>query len=632
MSSPSSSSDYERQHELLRQKQQHEQQIQWANFINSYPLNLLFPAKVSGAKKSAGKNESKPVKTNEDLINARLLENGILFEDLQNFTQLQPGIARFVDNLNRTGCFNSVKIELDVSPPTAPTEENGDTETPNDATATSAEQNDANTATHQLNVILDEKKWYSLYIGGGFKQEGMEQAANNLINGNSNTGGGTGFGLGDGILGRLPKAQFETSTTLLNLTGKLDTSTFRYTVDQTSTSSIALSHERPLYTWFNHSTNADAENGDGGLGNIILALPRGSQYSLGIKGMIDTIDYEYTRSYKEYQRFVGFHLDNIGGLTLSNNAGDVAPTPDIANNDHWCYWGVDWTLALRDVVPRRHSKLPYACDSSPEIVALSGPSLIHSLTYQLRTNGSFTDNRYQPTSGYDYHTKLQLAGPPGDVGFIKAQGGCSIHLPLLSETPSDNPVVANNGGNEETMQSDTINWLALHGNFNAGMLQPFSFSGICRPPTISDRFFVGGPLQLRGFLPAGIGPRAKTGGSTSPGGDALGGTLYYTVTAAASMAVPAPLVDYGAMRLFCFCNAGTVVGGGIGGTNLWKNGGQLQGIPLAAIANSSRVSTGIGLSMGTQMGRLEATYAWPLRYGPRDARSNFQFGIGFNFG
>jgi outer membrane protein assembly factor BamA len=38
------------------------------------------------------------------------------------------------------------------------------------------------------------------------------------------------------------------------------------------------------------------------------------------------------------------------------------------------------------------------------------------------------------------------------------------------------------------------------------------------------------------------------------------------------------------------------------------------------------------VSCGSPMGRFEATYAVPLRYGPRDARKSMQFGFGFSFG
>lgn len=47
---------------------------------------------------------------------------------------------------------------------------------------------------------------------------------------------------------------------------------------------------------------------------------------------------------------------------------------------------------------------------------------------------------------------------------------------------------------------------------------------------------------------------------------------------------------------------------------------------------SSRVAFGGGLSLGSPMGRFEATYAVPIRYGPRDARKSVQFGFGFSFG
>jgi outer membrane protein insertion porin family len=217
---------------------------------------------------------------------------------------------------------------------------------------------------------------------------------------------------------------------------------------------------------------------------------------------------------------------------------------------------------------------------------------MHSLTWEVRTNGEYCDHRFQPTSGLDWYTKAEIAGPPGDVGFAKAQGGMALHLPLGK-------------------------WLSLHGTCAGGILKPISYNGLCKPPTISDRFFVGGPMQLRGFLPAGIGPRTNASG-VSPGGDALGGSLYYTASLAASVAPGGMLAEYG-VRLFSFANAGTLVG-------------TTEGVPLQAIVNSTRTAVGAGISAATPMGRCEATYAWPLRYGPRDARRNLQFGFGFHFG
>mmetsp|Transcript_21990 Transcript_21990/g.54338 ORF Transcript_21990/g.54338 Transcript_21990/m.54338 type:complete len:523 (-) Transcript_21990:181-1749(-) len=512
----------------MEERARQRQEMQWAEFVNRYSLNILFPASVTS------KDPSKKLKTNKDLINARLLENGILFEDLQTLPQIQMGVAQVVDNLNKTGCFHSVHLEM----------------TSNENERTKQE------FPHELSVILEEKNWYSLYIGGGFKHEGLEESLNN----------GT----------RLPKAQFEVSGTLPNATGFLDTTKFQYTVDQTSTSSFLLSHERPLYAWLGDDT---------ALGEYILALPKGSQYSLGLKAVLDTSDYEWTRSYKEYQRCLACAL---------NNRGNVPPRADMIPG---YYWGLDWKLGLRDVVPRKHATLPYAADASPEIVASSGTSLKHSLTYELRTNGEFCNDRLLPTAGLDWFAKMELAGPPGDIGFAKAQGGAAVHLPILGEIGEG---------------------LALHGSWSGGYLKPLSYNGTCKPATISDRFFVGGPMQLRGFLPAGIGPRTKKGGSTSPGGDSLGGSLYYTASVSASTSPPGIFRNYG-IQMFGFANAGTLVG-------------TTDGIPLQAVLNSTRTSVGAGVAASTPMGKLEVTYAWPLRYGPRDVRRNVQFGFGFNFG
>jgi outer membrane protein assembly factor BamA len=540
--------------EILQERAQQQQQQQFMSFVNRYGLNILFPALVTT------KDSTKTLKTNKDLINARLLENGILFEDMQSMPQVQEGVAKVVDNLMRTQAFHSVQLQLDQSD--GETENIIQQQSPDGDASPQPSQHSSSSSSssshqHVLNVILDEKNWYSLYIGGGIKHEGIEESLNSNVS------------------SKLPKAQFETSITLPNLTGYLDTTALQYSVDQTATSRLVWSHERPLYSWFPEEST---------LSNSILALAKGSQYALGIRAWFDTLDHESSRSYQEHQRMVQWRLDNTGNTSR----------PEMAPN---LYWGVDWTLGLRDVVPRKDSKLPYAADASPEIVAQSGCSLQHSLKWELRTNGCWTDDRYQPTAGVDAHIQAEVAGPPGDVGYAKAQGGSALHWPLS-------------------------NAVSLHATCAGGVLQSLSFHGLCRPPTISDRFFVGGPMQLRGFLPAGVGPRSKTGGSTTPGGDAMGGNLFYTASIAASVLPPnTVLADYG-IRLFAFGNAGTLVG----------MTPSLSMDPWLRIVQSTRLSAGVGISGGTPMGRVELTYAWPLRYGPRDARRNLQFGFGFAYG
>jgi outer membrane protein assembly factor BamA len=447
-----------------------------------------------------------------------------------------------VNNLMRTQAFHSVHIQIDKN------------EQQEQQQQTQDQDQQSKYHSHILKVILDEKNWYSIYIGGGIKHEGIEDGS--MMSSST----------------ALPKAQFESSITLTNLTGYLDQTKVQYTIDQTSTSRLLFNYEKPLYSWFPE---------DSAISQSVLALLRGSQYSLGVRALIDTVDHESTRSYKEYQRLVQWKLDNSGNVTRPEMAPDT-------------YWGVDWTLGLRDVVPRKDSNIPYAADASPEIVAQSGSSLLHTVKWEARTNGGWTDDRYQPTLGVDGYAQAEIAGPPGDVGYAKAQGGGALHYPLS-------------------------NHVSLHAACSGGILRPLSFNGLCRSPTISDRFFVGGPFQLRGFLPAGIGPRSKTGGKMSPGGDAMGGNLFYTASVAASALPPnGVLADYG-IRLFAFGNAGTLVG-------------THQQLSWMQIVQSTRTSVGFGISGGTPMGRVELTYAWPLRYGPRDARRNLQFGFGFSYG
>lgn len=400
-----------------------------------------------------------------------------------------------------------------------------------------------------MRVVLNEKNWYKLYVGGGLKHDGIYQSTGDTF---------------------LPKVQFETSGSLINLGGHLDMTNLSYAVDQTSETSLSLSHERPLYSLLK-------EDSDGYL--ALLSMEKGSQFSFTARAALDTIDHEWTRSYKEYQRLLSVRI-----------ATASAKMPEMAEGG---YAGLDWSFIFRDVVPRRHLKLPYHCDASPEIVEQSGPTTKHSLTWEYRTNGSDTDDRFNPTTGTDMHIKVEVAGPPGDVGFVKAEGGFAFHHSLS-------------------------NSLALHTSLSSGILHPVSFGDLCGPPTVSDKFYVGGPMQLRGFLPAGIGPRAKTGGASVPGGDALGGDMFYTATVAAS--VPFPEISFlrdTDIRLFGFANAGTL-------TRMPSS--------FSHVMQSTRLAVGGGACMGSSFGRLEVTYAVPLRLGPRDARKAVQLGIGVRFG
>lgn len=76
---------------------------------------------------------------------------------------------------------------------------------------------------------------------------------------------------------------------------------------------------------------------------------------------------------------------------------------------------------------------------------------------------------------------------------------------------------------------------------------------------------------------------------------------------------------YRDVRLFGFLNMGTLAG---------LNGS----VNFSKFINSTRSSVGVGVCSGTPIGRLEATYAIPLRFSPMDARRSVQIGFGLTFG
>jgi outer membrane protein assembly factor BamA len=505
------------QQEKLRELEQEnadlQAQVRLLEYASRYQVQLNWPAKVDCAR------------TNKDLVLHRLLEAGVHFEVPTSISETGTAVAEFVDDLQKTDCFNNVAVEIGLDKPS-------DREAP-----------------HALNVSLSERNWYKLHLGGGLKTNAFFQP--------------------ESASGFLPTAEVELTAGLRNLTGHLDKTDLQYGLDSKSSQSWLLSHERPLYTILPSS-----------LSDWLLTTPQGSRASLQARGFVDTVDYEKTRSYREYARVLSVRASNQHAVAKPEQAKRA-------------YLGIEWSLQWRDLVPRRHASLPFCYAASPEIVSLSGPSWKHAVTTEYRSNGALVDDPYNPTQGLQFHYKTEVALPPGSVGFAKAQGGLAVHSPL----------------------TETVTW---HNLVHVGYLRNLTFGGLCiQPATLSDRFYSGGPLQLRGFSPAGVGPRAKTSSKTAVG-DALGGNFYTTLTSMVSVSpmVGLPAIDEKlGLRLFGFLTGGTCVN-----VNQWNN---------VAVLSSMRASAGVGL-VSTALGpRLEMTYAIPLRFAHVDVQQNFAFGFGF---
>ncbi len=652
-----------------------------------------------------------PVRTSSEFINARLLEAGLPLSGSSKTTlKTSPpsslakhsvAVGKFIRDLEGTGCYDAVQIHLDrTTTATTSTSSNNSNNNNNISSGqheqqaqSPPEEDDSSSSTCNVTVKLREKKWYKLYIGGGANSDYNDPTSSSPFFGSSLGGNNSSDNTttANNISTFFPKLQFETSASLLNLSGFADMSTASYIVDQTGNSSFKLVHDRPLfsllsgseknngvlYRWLmpNIAAAADddhdhhVEDDDDNSHDNDYGRGGGSQTSLGLHAIFHDVDYEATRSSKEYVRSVGVRLANHsrgggGGGPPNNNSYRPSTSPPESMAGPYLF--LDWNASLLDILPKRHPTYPYLLDCSPQIAKLAGTYFKHSMTAGWYWNGSLVNDRCNPTCGYDGHVLGEVAGPPGDVGYWKLKGGYSFHLPvevLLRSSSHSGDVGGNdseNGNmekeeidigdnNDNVGESPVVTGMTLHSSLNWGILRPLHFNGMQQqlgkskskhddgssmtPP--SDRFFVGGPGQLRGFLPAGIGPRANAGGSSVPGGDALGGDIFYTSTLAASVPFPyylATLRNNGA-RMFGFVNAGTCCA-------ITSNSASTATTPLIGmgsvpiwnqILHSTRVSIGGGLSMGSPMGRCELTYAVPILYGPRDAIKSVQFGFGFSF-
>ena len=225
-------------------------QEQFTGFVRDFPINLEFPARVTSATDA-------PLRTDTGLIQHRLIEAGVFANNPQTIEEVTKTAVDFISILKRSGCYNSVQVKVGGSAG------EGDKEI--------------------LNVVLNEKRWYRLYIGGGLKHESLE------------TFGESAF----------PKVQFETSGGLLNLTGHLDTTSLQYAVDQTSSSTLTFVHERPLYSLL--MANSPFHN-------LLLMSQNGSQASITFRAVLDTLDHEWTRSYKEYQRLLSLRIASTSNV------------------------------------------------------------------------------------------------------------------------------------------------------------------------------------------------------------------------------------------------------------------------------------------------------------------------------
>jgi outer membrane protein insertion porin family len=245
----------------------------------------------------------------------------------------------------------------------------------------------------------------------------------------------------------------------------------------------------------------------------------------------------------------------------------------------------------------------------------NGPVLTSSLGYSLTY--SSVDNNRNPTKGLLTEVRQDFAGVGGDVRFVRTTGDVYSYHEIVS---------------------DLVGSLHLQGGHITGWgCNNNSASLLQQPPEclrMLDHFQMG-PNLVRGFAPAGIGPRDLSRFGLTGTGDALGGSLYW----GASFEVKTPLYflpkDSG-VKIAAYADAGSLWNY-VGPTSWAATGETMSGSICAAppcpLDNGMHIrsSIGVGLIWDSPFGPLRFDYAVPLTSEPYDRTQRFRFGGGTKF-
>ena len=200
-------------------------------------------------------------------------------------------------------------------------------------------------------------------------------------------------------------------------------------------------------------------------------------------------------------------------------------------------------------------------------------ALSHRLEYDLR------DSRIDPTDGYVLRFGQEVAGLGGDAKFLK-------HTLSFGH-----------------FYSVADGWVV------SSLARAGHITGIDDDVRIVDRFFLGG-RRLRGFEPSGVGPRdAETG-------DALGGNMFYSLTA--ELGFPLGLPDEVNLRGAVFADTGSL-------TTIDESGEGLLD------ESAPRLSVGAGINFRSPLGPIRLDFARALIKEDFDRTESFRFSFGTRF-
>jgi outer membrane protein insertion porin family len=205
------------------------------------------------------------------------------------------------------------------------------------------------------------------------------------------------------------------------------------------------------------------------------------------------------------------------------------------------------------------------------------------------------DNRIDPTDGYFASIGNDFAGVGFGVQFIRNKVNFGYYYSVAPE------------------------WVL---SFTGEAGDIFGWGG--QSVLLQDRFFVGGD-NLRGFEPAGIGPRDRVSS------DPLGGNKYYVGSVALGIPLGLPkelgitgriFTDFGSLwsndqKNTAFTPAQIAANGGV--------------TPVIADSTALRASAGVGVSWKSPVGPIRLDVAYPIKKEPFDRTQLFHVSFGTRF-
>ena len=203
----------------------------------------------------------------------------------------------------------------------------------------------------------------------------------------------------------------------------------------------------------------------------------------------------------------------------------------------------------------------------------AGPVNVSLVGYTLSYNT--LDNNRAPTSGIFAELRQDFAGVGGDVNFIRTAVEGRTYYEVINDVVAVFKLQA--GG--------ITSW----GGQQLRMLDSFQM----------------GPNLVRGFAPAGLGPRDLTPGTTN---DPLGGSLYWGATVEAQTPLYFLPKDIG-IKLAVFADAGSLWD--YQGPTSWNVTGETLQVGLNS-PSMIRSSVGVGLLWDSPLGPLRFDLAYPI--------------------